>query len=385
MQLQCVYCGSFKEEHEFSGEHVIPEAIGGVFDTENPFKLSEVCGRCNNIFGLFVDGPFLRNFFTKNDRADAAFRTVKLGPTTVLPLRYLGRQHSLTHGTKLCERWLGPTGDAIYHFHEPYPEKPNWSIAVGPPPGRRDLDKIDHGLVFFFLRSNNPEWLPAILRSLKEQFPTSPVFLGNNVPAIASFFPSVPDNLADLYLAVKADWLKGGYGTLLPYDQHSGERFMAKVALGFGALFLDASFRTSDSAGLLRQYVREAEWKARSQLSLEAVPFFGLDRKVSEALNWPGGHLLLLLPWLDRLFLYASFYGKQETAVVVSAEPEHWTSRISESGRLYVIVPGLRKYVGPKTLSEFLAHRMPGVPFVDQELKTLEEESAPVKLPPFMI
>jgi hypothetical protein len=51
---------------------------------------------------------------------------------------------------------------------------------------------------------------------------------------------------------------------------------------------------------------------------------------------------------------------------------------------LYVISPALRKYVGPKTLSEFVGYRLPEVPFIDPQFKALEKEGEVVTLPPFM-
>jgi len=124
MSLQCLYCRAFKDESEFSREHVIPQAIGGVFESGNPFKLHNVCERCNNVAGLYVDAPFLRSFSVHNGRADSELRTVELELKTALPLTFLGRHCSLKHGTRICELWLGPTGDLIYHF-QPYPKKPD--------------------------------------------------------------------------------------------------------------------------------------------------------------------------------------------------------------------------------------------------------------------
>ena len=162
MLLQCLYCRAFKDKSEFSGEHVIPQAMGGIFEPTNPFKLHNVCKRCNNMTGLYVDAPFLRSFSVHNGRADSELQTIKPGPKTTLPLTFLGRHCSLKHGIRICELWLGPTGDLVYHFHEPYPKEPDWSIAIGPPPGKRKPANVDHGFVFFFLRSNNPTWLPTI-------------------------------------------------------------------------------------------------------------------------------------------------------------------------------------------------------------------------------
>src|SRR5260370_33087758 len=97
-------------------------------------------------------------------------------------------------------------------------------MAVGTPRGWRNLDKIDRGFVFIFVRSNNPAWLPAILLSLKSQFPESTVFLGNDLPMTASWFPSVPEDLIDLYRTVKADCPKGESHIVLKHDARGGER-----------------------------------------------------------------------------------------------------------------------------------------------------------------
>jgi hypothetical protein len=52
----------------------------------------------------------------------------------------------------VCDAWIGPTGDPIYHFHRAYRE-PTW---VGRPP--TSVDKYDPGVVFFAIVGTNPEW-----------------------------------------------------------------------------------------------------------------------------------------------------------------------------------------------------------------------------------
>jgi HNH endonuclease len=100
MKRLCVYCGKDKEEVEFSDEHVLPQAIGGNLPTTNPFLLRDVCERCNNLCGLFVDGPFLKSWITQNDKALHALVGANLGLTTILPLTYIGRSLSCTMRTE---------------------------------------------------------------------------------------------------------------------------------------------------------------------------------------------------------------------------------------------------------------------------------------------
>jgi hypothetical protein len=69
------------------------------------------------------------------------------GVTDFLPLNYMGYLEELNVGTRVCEFWLGPTGDRIYHFHEPYSDEPGSLTAVGPPLHiRKEL--VDPGFVF---------------------------------------------------------------------------------------------------------------------------------------------------------------------------------------------------------------------------------------------
>ncbi|SHE31194.1 HNH endonuclease [Desulforamulus putei DSM 12395] len=168
----CVYCGQEKPAEQFSREHVIPRAIGGNLRPYNPFTLNQVCKRCNSICGTYIDGPFVKNWLTQNYRAEIAKKYVNINSNPILPLIYFGPVNGLVYKEKICELWLGPTGDTIYHFHEPYPEEPDVPPMVGIPTYAR-TDQIDHGFAFLFVRSNNPVWHPTILHSFNEQFKQS--------------------------------------------------------------------------------------------------------------------------------------------------------------------------------------------------------------------
>jgi len=66
----CVYCRLEKDLTEFSMEHIFPQSLGGAL-CGNLFKTNQVCKRCNNILGIFVDGAFIKSFFRTNDEAVA--------------------------------------------------------------------------------------------------------------------------------------------------------------------------------------------------------------------------------------------------------------------------------------------------------------------------
>ena len=58
---KCIYCN--KETDEFSLEHIFPDSLGGAY-LNNIFKTRQVCRKCNNLSGLYVDSAFVKNFFS---------------------------------------------------------------------------------------------------------------------------------------------------------------------------------------------------------------------------------------------------------------------------------------------------------------------------------
>lgn len=153
---RCLYCNKEKSIAEFSEEHVIPQAIGGNLSPTNPFKTSDVCRHCNNLCGSFVDAGFIKNWFTQFNISDVKLRRVGFSPKATFPFTYMGPSPELELQGQICELWLGPTGDLIYHFHEPYSEVENMPVLVGPSPITRK--NADPGFAFIYVPASNPEW-----------------------------------------------------------------------------------------------------------------------------------------------------------------------------------------------------------------------------------
>ncbi len=63
----CIYCNKEKDDSEFSLEHIFPDALGGALLPDAIFKTNDVCIACNSTSGLFIDGPFIKNWFLTND------------------------------------------------------------------------------------------------------------------------------------------------------------------------------------------------------------------------------------------------------------------------------------------------------------------------------
>ena len=387
MSRPCVYCGREKDEDDFSDEHVIPAALGGDLPPQNPFLLKDVCQRCNNLCGIYVDGPFIRSWLTQNDRAVSALKGVSVGPRTILPLSYCGELRQFAYDDRICDLWVGPTGDSIYHFHRPYPAEPDSGFIVGRPP-HAFRSEIDAGFVFLFVRSTNRVWWPCILLSVASQFWnkrfSKPIlYVGNGRAPAGNVFSKIPEELSELHQRLKRMYGKE-HDAIFQIDQHQGERFLAKIALGLGTLVLNDSFRASQSAKLLREYLWQKDWRKREQMGLRRTGWLGGDRKLSDFLKWPGGHVLTLLVRERMLFLNAHLYEMQTATIVVSDEPKHWQREIADDdGVIYVFSPGLRSFVGPKRLADFIEHKLGSNSGATAEFRELETRVRTSVLPPF--
>ena len=381
---RCIYCKEEKKDSEFTDEHVLPQGIGGNLTPVNPFKTNEVCGRCNRLCGLFVDRPFIRSWFTHNHRVEEAKKYIKLSNNLALPLTYYGPVDGLIAGDNICEFWQGPAWDSIYHFHQPYPEEPDVPITIGPPPHFKE-EKIDPGFAFLFVSTNNPAWLPTVAYSFATHFKKSTLYLGNGPTPERGLFSDIPSELRELHAKLKAmggQTHKVNFSISVDY----GDRFLAKLLLGMGHLFLGPTFSFSDSGDLLRKALWTKRRDDRETIPIYGQSFFGGSSGFdANLLSWPGGHLMALIPFQGKLALLARIYGKQEAFIAVPADTQPLGDS-AQDGIVFVLAPGLQTYAGPIKLAEFLAHRQKiGSP--DGQLAELENkmrESAGT-LPPFKI
>ncbi|UPT71150.1 MAG: HNH endonuclease [Flavobacterium sp. JAD_PAG50586_2] len=268
----CLYCKEEKEIKEFSQEHVLPRGVGGNL-INNPFSIKDVCARCNNLCGLFVDGPFIKSWFTNNYRSKIAQQYCHLTPETVLPLSYMGEIEDLKSDNEICDFWLGPTGDTIYHFHKPYPDDLDTPNMIGIPPTAYKKD-IDPGYVFLFVKSNNPLWHPTIVFSVISNFKKSKLYLGNGPKPNLEQFENIPEQLSDLHskLTEKQEEMHNNTFTIsIDY----ADRFLCKLALGMGSLVLKPEFKLSADADLLRKGLWTKNKDERKELKIHGANFLG--------------------------------------------------------------------------------------------------------------
>lgn len=129
----CIYCRKFKHDEEFSLEHVIPQCLGGSC-VPDEFKTRDVCKKCNNNLGLFVDASFEKSWFVSHQLQANARALFDPSHPQALPLICMGPCNLRVPGmleTEVCESWLGPFGEQIY-WVRPHDESLYWYSGGNP-------------------------------------------------------------------------------------------------------------------------------------------------------------------------------------------------------------------------------------------------------------
>ncbi len=364
----CIYCGRGNNEDEFSDEHIWPDALGG--DFLPPFwRTDDVCGRCNNASGVFVDGAFIKDFFVAAERSfDALDYLDPDKPTGILPLNYLGMiQNITTQEGEVADFWVCAPGANIVHFRKSN-EEGTWDVYAGGDP-RRQSKRSKAGRVLVALTSAEPYWVYTALSSVKHHFAKADKFVTNlQLPPNANHFreldPSDPQQAADLrfFKEIEANSTpKNGLHNRVAIGLGTDGRFLSKLALAVGYKLFGSPFLQTSYGINLRKAFREANPEKRRQIPirgsgyLENVNLGGL----AENLRWPGGWVLLLLQHSDALSLTVQPPSGRSMVIQVTDDPELLGELNSEyrGGIAWLTVPVAAHAVGPLHYPDYIAHQ----------------------------
>lgn len=171
---------------------------------------------------------------------------------------------------KVCDFWLGPAGDSVYHFHDPYPQ--DAIGGVGRPLVVHKWEEIDPGFAFVFVRPSNPVWHRPVLMSVADALEGAALYLGNG-PCPGGPFREIPEDKENLYSAVRQYLTRKDrfHPVEISIKIDSDQRFLGKLALGIGSLLLAPAFLTSADAKRLRDFMWAKDASTRA-LSIFAVP-----------------------------------------------------------------------------------------------------------------
>lgn len=378
--MLCVYCGEDKNEDEATREHVIPRSIGGNLIPNNPFILTRVCKRCNNICGTYVDAEYTKSMFAHGYIADALWKQADIGTNPTLPLIFMGRETTIVSPDgRVCDMWLGPTGDKICHFHHPYPSDLFTPPTIEQLSFKKDVS-IDRGYAILFFRTNNPEWHLTVIRSFVAKFRKSDLYFGSG-PNPGGPFKDIPLDLREFYHYLR-DYNEP-HNLRLELDPQGEARFTAKVALGLGALFLNDNFVQSEDAQKLRNLMWSKDPQERASIPVRGAGIYSEQTRFLDYFTWDRNHIIMISIATGSLFLSTILFGEEKRVLCLSNDPTHWQGKVDRE-IIYVIAPFLQAYVGPLDIGEYFGWKDNGMP--SPRLDVLKERmGARTPAPPFTI
>lgn len=387
---RCSYCFRSKLTAEFNLEHIWPDALGG--DALSGFwKTTNVCARCNELSGRFVDGEFIKSWFVVNERAEAArpYLNAAKPEAAWLPLTYIGNlEHDVVPTGMAAEFWLGPCGDHIFHLRPT--QEPGWETYAGGKPTRK---RLDWGRAYMALCSADKFWALTAVHSFHRHFRRGERYLVN-APAPQGFQPpfseldqSQPGIVNDLVLMELVS-AHAEAGTKLKLRAviaiNVGSRFLAKLALGIGREVLGDAFLDTLYARVLRGALWERDNSARAKMAVRGSGYLqGAGQHAHAAvLRWPGAWVIWLQVVGGELACHVVSPGGKDMTVLVSDERElvsSWAEAWPE-GQVYLTVAATAEAVGPIGGAEYIAHQLGNI---DQpRLTELARQRAGIVPPP---
>lgn len=358
------------------------------------FATRQVCRTCNSLCGLWVDGGFTKNFFAHNEAHRAAEEFVDPDRPGPMPLIYMGIDTEFECAPdEICERWTGPAGEHVYHLHAR--DEPKWDAYSGGDVIRRK--RSDPGRVYVYLTSVQPYWVFTTFHSVAARFPDArrrcltqldgpslaPVILGPEEGEIS-------ETEAREIAFLRARTI-GPRNMSFSLRLEATDRFMAKLALGFGHTLLGPKVSASPYA----QDLRRVLWRRADDPEDPPVRVRGntgyqgqVDGAVSRLLGFEGAWTLTFTSSVEGFALGVVSPGLRFMSIVISEDSDLWAPGVGEhyaQGQAYVFVPAREMVVGPMPLLDLVGHRTGASPHPDLvRLEALKRYAArrPAKHPP---
>ena len=359
--MNCVYCREEKQIDEFSLEHVIPKFLGGNFVSDK-FKIRNVCKKCNNNLGLFVDAAFEKDWLVfnhLNSQAHAFFNPVE--PTS-LPLRYVGSDvlnpPHMTDG-EICEYWLGPLGEQIFWIR-PNDEKLYWYAGGNP----RTVKKKKTRAYFIFVERSLKN-LNLVLLSFKDAFEGKPV---KKIMCTAcqdeSILPRIgfsnSDSIDNERIKFFLESVRGGKVQHCQYTKNifAENRFLAKLALGIlHCLFNKSKFSSEYMDELYKQlWYRTGDNTPKIHGSR---PFDEEGRKFKILLGVPYGTTISILKDDNLLIMNLNINMELNYSIQCGEfeKLDDQEAKLFEQEGLCIVIYKSLQQVVELGFNEFLAHK----------------------------
>ena len=332
---KCIYCKQEKEDNEFSLEHIIPEFMGGKRLNKNIFRTRDVCAKCNNDIGLFVDHAYKQNFLTYKD----SFQNNEL------IFHPLGNINTLTNSEEVCEFYICELG-YVYAFHKVASE---FETHLGGCPLRNNTR-----IAILVLNDNankNDKKLTSLLLAFRDQFKKySRYSLNLKTKDDTSIIQPEDDSILPYFDKVRSV-LGSPISTSFPFNSKEMKRIYFKIAIGLGYNLLGSEFIDSEYADELHKGLWNKENKARGSDFLIDIPNNDLDAIFSFSFpNYIG------IIWTGDMLSYRLKYGTHTINMLICPDIRRYGYEPSQTIKGEFHLWDNKNYKGPIDIIDIVQH-----------------------------
>jgi len=360
----CLYCAKTVSSDKLTDEHIWPKKLGGGRLEQNVWRTKDVCGSCNSMSGIYVDGAFMKGVLNAYDTSTGIL-SIREGTPVSKELCYLGTwSDEIIPNSHVAEVWMN---DAVWAIHIREKEtRGDWSKYVGGNPITRKQFP-DKQSVIVFNKSPDLSLFEDSLTTIKQLFKRVEIFAPTVINAAEieglnelnegsphKLVKSVSDKF--LHKLDAQEQLK--FPMVIDVDY--GARFLCKLALGVGHNIIGEKFLLSKSASKLRAYFREGDSKKRAKIGLRGVGYISSQNDVmGEILKTPSKWTFAVLLQDEALSLtVVSPTGKAMT-IPISTEQKllKKVDRQYIEGVVWTTDPNVVDATGPVPLMLHLSSR----------------------------
>lgn len=355
----CIYCMKDYSDKELSKEHVIPQALGGSL-VGPPFVIRNACKKCNNILGRFVDAPFIRSFFIKNDIALGHLSLDQKGTTVGTEPVYMSKLEGLTPPTSTAELYLLHSGkSSVLHIHNNFDSRSE-SLAGGNPITAYN----NPGIAIFLNAADSEEKAKNDLEQFINKFKRQDRvvygidFHDQKVWEKAGRKPSKKEEIIiEKYINSLKKPIKGSFSV----DIFFSDRFIAKLSYGFGYVAGGDRYINSSYGSTLREYMWTKESEKRDQLPVLLSSYWERPSlPIDEYVSFPNIISASYLVADGGLYLYLSIFGKNFFSLISDDIQIFQDSELLgkfRAGTAILIDPMQKKATKPISFEDLIAHK----------------------------
>jgi len=365
--IECLYCGNEKNFEEMSLEHAIPQFLGGAYAPEK-FKLSNVCIKCNNILGLYVDAGYAKSWMVSMGLAESARKYMTSYESNGLPLRCLGRVEIdgvIKPDDYIIEYWIGPSGESIFWVR--FDDLRMDTFMGGNPTDKRNKKSVAYYFPVNTTSENQFFGMRSFHQSMGKKNKVKKVLCAevadeNGVILDPNFFGfTIPEESDTFNERLLFNAINSGDFLRLKFKLHAGfdKRFICKLGLGVGySIFKE---QINDRLNLFQRGIwpkqDDSEAGIRGSSTLNML-------KGDEAANLPGypGAISICIINDSKVWMMCVTIDEKLPFVIELCNGAAIAEGINqEEGYQILLFPYLQKCI-ETTLPEVIAHRHGYVP-----------------------